>query len=71
MSSAKTLLLAARSIANAIPGAEHRWETGDDDGWPPRRMAEHCVDRDFELSAMAAVSVRATPPPTAHRALPT
>ncbi len=50
-----------RAIANsrqkftdAVTAAPTKWESGDDDGWSPRKMAEHYIGREVQLSAMTA-----------------
>lgn len=51
-----------QKLRDALQGALSRWETGDDEGWSPRRIAEHCIDRDFGLAGIAAAALRGTPP---------
>jgi hypothetical protein len=51
-----------QKLRDALQGALSQWETGDDEGWSPRRIAEHCIDRDFGLAGIAAAALRGTPP---------
>jgi len=41
-----------QTFTDAVRAAADKWTSGDDDGWSPRKIAEHCIARDEELTAM-------------------
>jgi len=51
-----------QKLSEALAGAGDKWESADDDGWSPRRAAEHCIERDGGLAGIAAAAARGEPP---------
>ena len=62
MASAEELRQAISSngekLSAALSAIGDRWETGDDGGWSPRAIAEHCIGREFDLGGIAAAAMR-------------
>jgi DinB superfamily len=61
MASAEELRQAITSnrqkLREALSAARDRWESGDDSGWSPRAIAEHCIGREFGLGGIAAAAM--------------
>jgi hypothetical protein len=59
----RALITANRQkLLAALSEAGETWESADDDGWSPRRAAEHCIERDGGLAGIAAAARRGEPP---------
>ncbi len=57
----QTITANRAALRATIEAASDRWESGDDDGWSPRRITEHCIDRDIGLGGIAAAAMRGEP----------
>lgn len=50
-----------QALRDALDAAADRWESGDDGGWSPRLIAEHCVGREFGLAGIATAATQGQP----------
>ncbi|MDA0351982.1 MAG: DinB family protein [Chloroflexi bacterium] len=57
----QALTTARLKLREALTAVGDRWEVADDDGWTPRRAAEHCIERDTGLAGIAVAAMRGEP----------
>ena len=57
------------ALKDAISAASGRWETGDDDNWSPRKIAEHAIGSEAAFAGMVAGVMQGKAPDRAELSL--
>ncbi len=58
----QTITTNRQALSEAIDAAAGKWETGDDDNWSPRKVAEHCIPAEISFAGMVAGAMQGKAP---------
>ena len=58
----QTITTNRQKLRDAIDGAADKWETGDEENWSPRKVAEHSIGAEISFAGMVAGAMQSKVP---------